>query len=29
LRTVGVNILDATGQLRDMGIVIDELGGKW
>lgn len=29
LRTVGVNILDATGNLRDMGGVIDELGSKW
>lgn len=29
LRTVGVNILDATGNLRDMGGVIDELGAKW
>lgn len=29
LRIVGVNILDATGNLRDMGGVIDELGAKW
>jgi len=29
LKTVGVNILDATGELRDMGDVIEELGGKW
>lgn len=29
LRTVGVNILDTTGNLRDMGGVIDELGAKW
>lgn len=29
LATVGVNILDATGELREMGGVIDELGAKW
>ena len=26
---VGINVLDATGKLRDMGEVIEEIGGKW
>ena len=26
---MGVNVLDANGQLRDMGDVIEEIGGKW
>jgi TP901 family phage tail tape measure protein len=25
----GINVLDATGHLRDMGDVIDEVGTKW
>ena len=29
LKTVGVDILDTSGNLRDMGIVIDELMEKW
>lgn len=29
LQTIGVNILDATGNLRDMGGVIDEIGARW
>lgn len=29
LKTVGVDILDATGNIRDMGDVIDEIGAKW
>ena len=29
LATVGVNILDVTGELRDMGDVINELGERW
>lgn len=29
LQTVGVDVLDATGELRNMGDVIDELGAKW
>ena len=29
LQTIGVNILDANGQMRDMGGVIDEIGIKW
>ena len=29
LQTIGVNILDANGNLRDMGGVIDEIGEKW
>lgn len=26
---LGVNVLDAQGKLRDMGEVIEEVGGKW
>ena len=26
---MGVNVLDANGKLRDMGSVIEEIGGKW
>ena len=26
---MGINVLDATGSLRDMGEVIEEIGGKW
>ena len=26
---VGINVLDATGRLRDMGEVMEEIGGKW
>ena len=29
LATVGVNVLDATGKLRDMDTILDDLGGKW
>lgn len=29
LQVAGVSILDATGEMRDMGNVIDELGVKW
>ena len=29
LKEMGVNILDAKGQLRDMGGVIEEIGSKW
>ena len=29
LSAIGVNILDANGELRNMGTVIDEIGGKW
>lgn len=29
LQTIGVDILDARGELRDMGSVIDEIGAKW
>ena len=29
LQTIGVDILDANGNLRDMGGVIDEIGAKW
>lgn len=29
LEKIGVNVLDATGQLRDMGTVVDEIGEKW
>jgi TP901 family phage tail tape measure protein len=29
LQNIGVNILDATGELRDMGTVIEEIGAKW
>lgn len=26
---MGINVLDSTGKLRDMGSVIEEVGGKW
>lgn len=26
---MGVNVLDTNGELRDMGLVIEEIGGKW
>ena len=26
---LGFNVLDATGHLRDMGEVMEEIGGKW
>ena len=26
---MGFNVLDASGKLRDMGDVIEEIGGKW
>ena len=29
LATVGVNVLDATGKLKDMDTILDDLGGKW
>ena len=29
LNSIGVNVLDANGELRDMGKVIDEVGNKW
>lgn len=29
LKTVGVNVLDTSGNLREMGDVIDDLGAKW
>ena len=29
LQTIGVDILDASGDLREMGTVIDEIGEKW
>lgn len=29
LQTIGVDVLDATGNLRDMGIIVDEIGAKW
>ena len=29
LQNMGVNILDATGEMRDMGTIIEEIGGKW
>lgn len=29
LKQVGVNVLDAQGNIRDMGLVIEELGTKW
>ena len=29
LKQVGVNVLDANGNIRDMGVVIEDLGGKW
>jgi len=29
LQAIGVNVLDASGELRDMGKVVDEIGEKW
>jgi TP901 family phage tail tape measure protein len=29
LKAIGINVLDATGNLRQMGTVIEELGDKW
>lgn len=29
LQKIGVNILDANGEMRDMGTVIEEIGAKW
>lgn len=29
LKTVGIDIKDATGELKDMDQIIDEVGGKW
>ena len=29
LKTIGVDVLDANGALRDMGTVVEEMGGKW
>lgn len=29
LATVGINVLDATGNLRDMNSILDEMGQKW
>lgn len=29
LKKVGINIKDASGQLKDMDIILDELGSKW
>ena len=29
MASVGVNVLDANGKLRDTGDIIDEIGGKW
>ena len=29
MKAMGVNVLDANGKLRDMGSVIEEIGGKW
>ena len=29
METMGINVLDANGNLRDMGDVIEEIGGKW
>lgn len=29
LKTIGVDILDASGNLREMGTVVDEIGAKW
>jgi len=26
---MGFNVLDANGKLRDMGEIIEEIGGKW
>lgn len=29
LKTVGVNILDASGNMKDMDVILDSLAGKW
>jgi len=29
MRSVGINVLDANGRLRDTGDVLDEVGEKW
>lgn len=29
LQKVGISILDSTGQMKEMDIILDELGGKW
>jgi len=29
LKTIGINVLDASGNLREMGTVVDEVGEKW
>jgi hypothetical protein len=29
LATAGIDVLDATGGLRDIGTVIEEVAGKW
>lgn len=29
LKTVGIQLLDTSGQMRDLGDVIDELGEQW
>jgi hypothetical protein len=29
LSKVGINIKDANGQLKDMDIILDEMGTKW
>lgn len=29
LKSVGIDVLDASGNLREMGVVIDEIGAKW
>jgi len=29
LKTIGVDILDASGELRNMGEIVDEIGAKW
>jgi hypothetical protein len=29
METVGVNIKTATGELKDMDVILDELGARW
>ena len=29
MKNMGINVLDANGNLRDMGDIIEEIGGKW
>ena len=29
LAEMGINVLDTTGQLKNMGVVIEEVGNKW